>query len=145
MRLAATAKELAAAGVLVNLGGHGQLQGLGPHWEMWGLVDGGWSNADALHAATQNGADYLGMGGEIGSLTPGKLAEMVVVAGDPLADIQDSDNVVYVLRSGTLYASDTLLAAWPASESENQPEVTRWWTQDGPQLPFTEFGCGHSH
>lgn len=145
VRLAATAKELAAAGVRVNLGGHGQLQGLGPHWEMWGLVDGGWSNADALHAATQNGADYLGMGGDIGSLTPGKLAEMVVVAGDPLADIQDSDNVVYVLRSGTLYASDTLLAAWPKSESATQAEVTRWWTQDGPQLPFTEFGCGHSH
>ena len=82
------------------------------------------------------------MGGDIGSLTPGKLAELVVVAGDPLQDIQDSDNVVYVLRSGTLYESSTLEGVWPNQEG---PKVVRWWTQDGPQLPFADFGCGHSH
>lgn len=143
VRLAATAKTLAEGGVQVNLGAHGQLQGLGPHWEMWGLVDGGWSNAEALKAATLNGANYLGMGGEIGSLTPGKLAELVVVKGDPLQDIQDSDDVVYVLRSGTLRASDTLESVWPAAHGG--PEVQRWWSNDGPQLPFQDFGCGHSH
>ncbi len=54
-------KKLQDAGVNINLGAHGQLQGLGAHWELWMLQQGGMSNMQALRSATLNGAVYLGM------------------------------------------------------------------------------------
>lgn len=143
VRLAATAKTLSEAGVRVNLGAHGQLQGLGPHWELWGLVDGGWDNAEALRAATLNGAAYLGMDGDIGSLEPGKLAELVVVEGDPLTDIHDSAQVRHVLVRGRLLDPMTLQASWPAQDAG--PQVTRWWEDGRVWLPWEAGACAHSH
>lgn len=71
--------DLAEKGVKVNLGGHGQLQGLGAHWELWSLAQGGMSNHEALKAATINGAQYIGMDADLGSLKPGKLADLIVL------------------------------------------------------------------
>ena len=73
-----TCKALTDAGVKVNLGAHGQMQGLGAHWELWMLQQGGMTNLEALRAATLNGAEYIGMGNEIGSLKVGKLADLIV-------------------------------------------------------------------
>ncbi|MBK9338527.1 MAG: amidohydrolase family protein [Lewinellaceae bacterium] len=67
------------AGININLGSHGQLQGLGAHWELWMLAQGGMTNMQALRCATFNGAQYLGMDKEIGSLAPGKLADLIVL------------------------------------------------------------------
>ncbi len=64
-------KKMQDAGININLGSHGQLQGLGAHWELWMLAQGGMSNLQALKCATINGAKYIGMDKEIGSLAPG--------------------------------------------------------------------------
>jgi imidazolonepropionase-like amidohydrolase len=101
-------KKLTDAGVRVNLGAHGQLQGLGAHWELWMLQQGGMSNMEALRSATLNGAAYLGMDDEIGSLKVGKLADLVVLDKNPLDDIKNSNSVIYTLINGRMYDAATL-------------------------------------
>ena len=59
--VAKNAKKLRDAGIGIQVGGHGQLQGLSPNWEIWMLTQGGFSNWEALRAATIDGADYLGL------------------------------------------------------------------------------------
>ncbi len=103
-----TAKALSDIGVKVNLGAHGQLQGLGAHWELWLLQMGGMSNMEALQAATINGAEYLGMQKEIGSLAEGKLADLIVLDKNPLEDIRNSESVIYTMINGRLYDSKTM-------------------------------------
>ena len=100
--------KLQNAGVNINLGSHGQLQGLGAHWELWMLAQGGMSNLQALRAATINGAKYLGMEKEIGSLKAGKLADLINLDKDPLADIQNSESVKYTMINGRLYDAATM-------------------------------------
>ena len=57
------------------MGAHGQLQGLGAHWETWMLAAGGMTNLEALKTATINAAHYIGAGKDIGSIENGKLAD----------------------------------------------------------------------
>jgi imidazolonepropionase-like amidohydrolase/Tol biopolymer transport system component len=102
------AKQLADAGVKVNLGAHGQIQGLGAHWELWMLAQGGMSPLQAIRAATINGASYLGMDKEIGSLEVGKLADLVIMDANPLEDIRNSEKIKYVMINGRLYDSMTM-------------------------------------
>ncbi|MDX5321396.1 MAG: amidohydrolase family protein, partial [Bacteroidota bacterium] len=80
-------KKLADAGVKVNLGSHGQLEGLGAHWELWMLAQGGMSPLQAIRCATMNGAEYIGMGDQIGSIEEGKLADLIILDENPLEDI----------------------------------------------------------
>lgn len=101
-------KLLADAGVKVNLGAHGQLQGLGAHWELWSLAQGGMSNMEALRAATLNGAHYLGFDHDLGSLEVGKLADLIVLEGNPLDDIQNSNTVEFTMINGRLYDTETM-------------------------------------
>ncbi|MDP5106551.1 MAG: amidohydrolase family protein [Polaribacter sp.] len=103
-----TVTALAKEGVKVNLGAHGQLQGLGAHWELWMLQQGGMSNHDALKAATINGADYLGISDELGSLEKGKLADLIVMDKNPLENIQHSNSVIYTMVNGRLYDVDSM-------------------------------------
>ena len=103
-----TCKALSDAGVKVNLGAHGQLQGLGAHWELWMLQQGGMTNHEALKAATINGADYLGMHADIGSLKEGKLADLIVMDANPLEDIRNSESIIYTMINGRLYDTETM-------------------------------------
>ena len=91
------------AGVNMHLGAHGQLQGLGAHWELWMLQQGGMSNHQALKCATIQGASYIGMDEEIGSLKAGKLADLIILDGNPLEDIKNSEFVKYTMINGRLY------------------------------------------
>jgi cytosine/adenosine deaminase-related metal-dependent hydrolase len=59
---------------------------------------------EAIRSATLNGAKYLGMDRDIGSLEAGKLADLVILDGNPLADIRQSDTVSKVMLNGRLYA-----------------------------------------
>ena len=103
-----TVTALAKEGVKVNLGAHGQLQGLGAHWELWMLQQGGLSNHEALKAATINGADYIGAADEIGSLEKGKLADLIIMDKNPLEDIKNSNSVIYTMVNGRLYDINTM-------------------------------------
>ncbi len=106
--IAKATKQLADVGVKVNLGAHGQIQGLGAHWELWMFAQGGMSPLQAIRAATINGASYLGMEKEIGSLEVGKLADLVVMDANPLEDIRNSEKIKYVMINGRLYDSMTM-------------------------------------
>jgi imidazolonepropionase-like amidohydrolase len=108
VRVAKTATELQRAGVPVNIGAHGQREGLAAHWEMWMLAMGGMTPLEAIRAATLNPARYLGLDADIGSLEPGKLADLVVIDGDPTADIRQSDRVALVMVNGRLYDAATM-------------------------------------
>lgn len=101
-------KKMQDAGININIGGHGQLQGLGCHWEMWMLAQGGMSNHQVLKCATINGAIYLGMDKEIGSLQPGKLADLIILDKNPLEDIRNTEFIRYVLVNGRLFDPDTM-------------------------------------
>jgi len=98
-------KQIADGGTKVNLGAHGQIQGLGAHWELWMLVQGGMTPLQAIRSATLNGASYLGMDKEIGSLENGKLADLVIMDANPLDDIRNSEKIKYVMVNGRIYDS----------------------------------------
>ena len=99
---------LAKLGVKANVGAHGQLQGLAAHWETWMLRQGGMSNMEALKAATINGAHYLGMDDEIGSLKKGKLADLIILDKNPLENIENSNSVIYTMVNGRLFDVSTM-------------------------------------
>ncbi|MGZ3891725.1 MAG: amidohydrolase family protein, partial [Mucilaginibacter sp.] len=115
--------QIAEGGTKVNLGSHGQLQGLGAHWELWMLAQGGMSPLQAIRCATMNGASYLGMDKEIGSLENGKLADLIVLNANPLDDIRNSQQIKYVMVNGRLFDSESM------NEIGNRPKprLRFWW------------------
>ncbi len=101
-------KKLADAGIKVNLGSHGQLQGLGAHWELWMLQQGGMTNMQALECATINGASYIGMERDLGSVEKGKLADLLVLEKNPLDDIRNSETIIYTIANGRVYDAQNM-------------------------------------
>jgi imidazolonepropionase-like amidohydrolase/Tol biopolymer transport system component len=101
-------KKLMDAGVKVNMGAHGQLQGLGVHWEIWMMQQGGMSNHQALQTATINPAISLGFDKWIGSLEAGKLADLIVMDKNPLENIRNTEKVRYTMINGRLYDADLM-------------------------------------
>ncbi|WP_244224677.1 amidohydrolase family protein, partial [Corallococcus sicarius] len=106
--VARVAKELNDLGVSVQLGAHGQREGLAAHWELAMFVQGGMTPFQALRAGTLSGARYLGMDADLGSLEAGKLADLVVLDKNPLEDISNSRTVRYTMVNGRLYDANTL-------------------------------------
>ncbi len=102
------ARDILEAGGKVQLGAHGQMQGLGAHWELWSLAQGGMTPMQALRAATLHGAEYLGLDGDIGSIQPGKLADLVVLDRNPLENIRNSESVRYTMINGRLFDAHSL-------------------------------------
>lgn len=116
MKVAAGCKRILERGGTVTLGAHGQLQGLGPHWELWGLTQGGISPHDALRCATLSGAWELGMDRDLGSLETGKLADIVVMDKNPLERIENSDSIRYVVKNGEVFDGGTMDQLWPVAK-----------------------------
>jgi Tol biopolymer transport system component/imidazolonepropionase-like amidohydrolase len=134
-------KKLQDAGVNINLGAHGQLQGLGAHWELWMLEQGGMSNMQALRAATLNGAVYLGMEKEIGSLKEGKLADLIVLDGNPLSDIRNTESVRYTMVNGRLFDA----AKMNEIGNYDRPRHTFFFEQEGSGNAYPFFSTTNSH
>jgi len=118
--VAEEAHQLNQLGVPVVIGAHGQRAGLGAHWEFWMMEQGGFSPFEALRGATFDGARYFGMDGEIGSIEPGKLADLVVIDGNPLDNIRDSQNVTHTMLNGRLYDASTMNQIAP-EQVEREP------------------------
>jgi Tol biopolymer transport system component/imidazolonepropionase-like amidohydrolase len=108
MAVAAGAKKIVDAGGHVQLGAHGQRQGLGAHWEMWALAQGGMTPGQVIKCATWNGAWYLGMDKAIGSVEKGKLADFVVLDKNPLEDIHNTNTVRWTVKNGDVFDGNTL-------------------------------------
>jgi len=108
IRIAEGLKDLIDRGVLVNAGSHGQLAGLAQHWEIWMYEQGGMTPHEALKCATIFPARTFGMEAEIGSIEPGKLADLVVLDANPLENIRDTDKVHAVMLNGRLFDAATM-------------------------------------
>jgi imidazolonepropionase-like amidohydrolase len=119
-------KQIADGGTKVNLGAHGQLQGLGAHWELWMLTQGGMTPLQAIRCATMNGASYLGMDRDIGSLEQGKLADLIVLNANPLVDIRNSEKIKYVMVNGRLYDANSMNEIG----NHEKPRLRFWWQQN---------------
>ncbi len=104
---------VAAGGLLLAgpdpTGDGGTLPGYGDQREVELLVEAGFTPLEALHIATQNGAIYMGKAATIGSIAPGKDADLVVVNGDPAQHITDIENTELVFKDGVGYDSKKLL------------------------------------
>lgn len=127
-----TVKKLNDAGVKINMGAHGQLQGLGAHWETWMLQQGGMSNMEALKAATINAAEYIGAGADIGSLEIGKLADLVVMEKNPLENIENTLSIKMVMSNGRLFDTETM------NQIGNEPKerLPFFWEMDNYNQAF---------
>ncbi|MBX2858718.1 MAG: amidohydrolase family protein [Cellvibrionaceae bacterium] len=101
--VAKTAKALNTLGVPVLIGAHGQREGLAAHWEMWMMHQGGFSPWEAIRGATFDAAKHLGMDKDLGSIEVGKLADLVVIDGDPTENLRRSEYVSYTMINGRLY------------------------------------------
>jgi Tol biopolymer transport system component len=124
--VAAQATKIVRAGGRVGLGGHGYLPGLGEHWELWLLQSGGMSNLEALRCATLFGAEAIGLGSDLGSLEPGKLADLIVLDANPLEDIHNTLSIRSVMKNGRHYDGNTLDEVWPRPRSFGR----KWWQED---------------
>ncbi len=127
-RLAAADAKIVKAGGRVCIGSHGQLQGIGYHWEMWALASGGMGNMEVLRSATIRGAEAIGYAQDLGSIEVGKLADLVVLNKDPLEDIHNTKTIRYVMKNGELFDGDTLDEVWPVKK----PLPPLWWWNDKP-------------
>lgn len=105
--------RLHQAGVPVLLGGHGQMMGLDVHWEMEMLAEGGFTPREVLEIATLKGARHHRLDHEIGSIEPGKRADLVVLRDNPLEDIRNSRSIRYVLINGFVHSGDDASRVWP--------------------------------
>ncbi|MBM0108077.1 PD40 domain-containing protein [Steroidobacter sp. S1-65] len=135
-------KRLDDAGVTINVGSHGQASGIAIHWEMQLLAEGGMSPMRSLRAATINGARTYGLDHQLGSIEPGKLADLIVLERDPLADIQNTNSVRYTMVNGRLYDAESM------NEIGNYDRPrTRFYWELGERhgIDWSPAWAGHKH
>lgn len=142
IRVAEIAKQVVDSGGLVQAGGHGQLQGICTHWELWSFVQGGMTPMESLRCGTIFGAKYLGLEGDIGSLETGKLADILVMEkdADPTNDIRESDRIHYVIANGRVFDARRMVEL-----GSKQPPQDFYWNHLGHGMSISVprgQGCG---
>lgn len=135
------ARKLADRGIQVNIGAHGQQDGIGTHWEMWSFVKGGWTPLQALQAATISPARTLGLAKDLGSLESGKLADLVILDANPLDNIRNSDKVAQVMLGGRLYDAATL----DERVTGHRVRQAYWWEGNGNPQAGSVRATAHGH
>ena len=135
------ARKLADRGVQVNIGAHGQQDGIGAHWEMWSFVKGGWTPLQALQAATIMPAKTLGLDRDLGTLEQGKLADLVILDANPVENIRNSDKVNMVMLGGRLYDAATL----NERITGDRVRPAYWWEGNGNGAAGNARTSTHSH
>ena len=135
------ARKLADRGIQVNIGAHGQQEGIATHWEMWSFAKGGWTPLQALQAATVMPAKTLGMDRDLGTLEAGKLADLVVLDANPLENIRNSDKVRSVMLGGRLFDAATL----NEQVTGNRTRQPYWWEMSDKPMPGRTSAAAHEH
>lgn len=136
-RHGATLRGLLEAGARVGVGTDSPLvpQALYFHLNLQMMVRYGASPYLALRAATVTGARAVGMSAHLGTVEPGKLADLALVAGDPLSDINAAAAVRQVVRGGVVHTVDDLVAE---EASRATRAATTPWAEPVPQGPARE-------
>ena len=112
----------------VGVGAHHEVQGIGTPWDLILMSGGGMPLHDVLRVGTIWGAVSIGLDKDLGSVEAGKLADLIVLDGNPLTNIRNILQVRYVMRNGQLFDSATLDEIWPAAKKLPRP----WWGDWGP-------------
>lgn len=124
------AARIQRAGGVVGMGSHGEIPGVGFHWELESHVQGGMTPLEALRAGTIGSATAIGRATEFGSIEAGKFADLVIHNSDPSTDIRNSRDIAWVMKNGRLYEADTLDELWPRQRALESP----WFADDRPPV-----------
>ena len=125
-------KDLIEADGIGGIGSHGQLQGLGYHWELWAVASGGMSNYDALRLATIKGCEAIGLDEDLGSLEVGKIADILIMNANPLDNLRNTNTLTHVVKNGIVYDANTLDELAP---QEKKADKFNWQTRRPSGLP----------
>lgn len=125
-------KDLVEAGGLAGVGSHGQLQGLGYHWELWSVASGGMKNIDAIKTATILGARALGLDKDLGSIQKGKVADILIMDQNPLDNLRNTNTLKYVIKNGVVYDANNLDEIAP---KKKKAPVYNWQMKKPSNLP----------
>ena len=134
--------DIIAEGGYGAIGSHGEHHGPDAHWEVW-MAASALGPLEALRVASLHGATFLGAQEDIGSIVEGKLADLIILNTNPLEDIQNTADMLFVMKGGVLYDADTLDEIWPrqqpfgpyywvdenATRQDNRP--VDWWNRGG--------------
>ena len=123
--MASELRKLYDAGTSMHLGAHGQMVGLGTHWELELFAGGGFPPEQILEIATIRGAEQHGLDARIGSLEVGKLADLVVLDANPLEDISNAAAVRLVMKGGVVYSGEDASRVWPDPSPAPKPYFVR--------------------